>query len=204
MNKDSIAEAAGGRVKALRKSLGLTLEKFGDRLGVKKSALSQIENGRNGLSDQMRTSICREFGVREAWLADGEGEMMEQGSDLPLDEFIRQHHPDELELKVMRAWFELDPDIRSQVLNHLRERLGGGERGSGADGDGADRARGDGADEDGLPDPVAPAQFGADADDGSGLSVEEAEALYKKSVLSSAPGTGSAASSTTGGGRKEA
>lgn len=65
---------AGERVKEIRKSLGLTLEKFGEKLGVKKNAISAIENGRNTLTDQMLKSICREFGVREEWIRTGEGE----------------------------------------------------------------------------------------------------------------------------------
>ena len=51
------------RVRELRKTLGLTLEKFGERLGVKKNAISAIENGRNSLTDQMTKAICRQFGV---------------------------------------------------------------------------------------------------------------------------------------------
>ena len=44
----------GERVKVLRKDiLGLTLDKFGDRLHVGKSAISDIERGRNNLSEQM-------------------------------------------------------------------------------------------------------------------------------------------------------
>lgn len=63
------------RVRELRKTLGLTLEKFGERLGVKKNAISAIENGRNSLTDQMTKAICREFGVDYIWLTTGEGEM---------------------------------------------------------------------------------------------------------------------------------
>lgn len=65
----------GERVKAIRKALGLTLEKFGQPLGVKKNAISQIENGRNGLTDQMAKAICREFNVNIEWLQNGAGEM---------------------------------------------------------------------------------------------------------------------------------
>ena len=59
------------RVKVLRKSLNLSGEKFGAALGVKKNAISQIENGINNLSPQMFKAICREFDVREEWLRDG-------------------------------------------------------------------------------------------------------------------------------------
>lgn len=66
------------RIKELRKALGLTLDKFGERVGLKKSSLSQIENGVNGVTDQLFKSICREFNVDENWLRTGEGEMFVQ------------------------------------------------------------------------------------------------------------------------------
>lgn len=68
------------RIKELRKALGLTLDKFGERLGVSKVAISLIENGKNSLTDQMFKSICREFNVREEWLRTGEEPMFIQMS----------------------------------------------------------------------------------------------------------------------------
>lgn len=65
----------GERVKEVRKSLGLTLEKFGARLGVTKQTVSRIENGVNNVTEQMAKAICREFNVDYAWLTTGEGEM---------------------------------------------------------------------------------------------------------------------------------
>lgn len=55
----------GERVRMIRKhpNVNLTLEKFGEKLGIKKSALSLIENGKNNLTEQMAKSICREFRV---------------------------------------------------------------------------------------------------------------------------------------------
>ena len=61
------------RVKELRKTLNLTMEKFGDRLGVKKNSISQIESGNRSLTDQMFLAICREFSVNEDWLRTGSG-----------------------------------------------------------------------------------------------------------------------------------
>lgn len=65
----------GERVRNLRKESNLTLEKFGEKLGVGKSAISNIENGNRNLTDQMIISICREFNVRKEWIVDGIGEM---------------------------------------------------------------------------------------------------------------------------------
>lgn len=63
----------GERVKSVRKKRELTLEKFGERLGVTKTAISRIEKGDRSLTEQMFKSICREFGVNEVWLRTGEG-----------------------------------------------------------------------------------------------------------------------------------
>lgn len=71
----------GERIKEIRKSLGLTLEKFGNKLGVGKTAISKIEKGENNLTEQMTKSICREFGVDYIWLTSGEGEMFVENDD---------------------------------------------------------------------------------------------------------------------------
>jgi len=77
------------RVKQLRKTLDLTMEKFGDRLGVKKNSISQIESGKNSLTEQMIKSICREFDVDEEWLRNGTGSMfIERTRDEEIAKFI--------------------------------------------------------------------------------------------------------------------
>lgn len=63
------------RVKEIRKTLGLTLEKFGERIGVTRGSMSNIENRNRNLTEQMTKSICREFSVDYMWLTTGEGEM---------------------------------------------------------------------------------------------------------------------------------
>ena len=75
----------GERVKELRKVLGLSGEKFGEKIGVTRSAISDIERGRNGLTEQNILAICREFNVNEEWLRTGTGEMFK---DMSLDEEI--------------------------------------------------------------------------------------------------------------------
>ena len=71
----------GERIKDVRNSLGLTLEKFGDRLGIKKAAVSKIEKGENSLTDANIKAICREFSVDYMWLTTGEGEMFVETDD---------------------------------------------------------------------------------------------------------------------------
>lgn len=86
------------RVRELRKALDLTLEKFGERLGVKKNAISAIENGRNSLTDQMKKAICREFGVDYIWLTTGEGEMFPD-ADIELMAAIDRIMADETDIR---------------------------------------------------------------------------------------------------------
>lgn len=71
----------GERIKDVRNSLGLTLEKFGKKLGVTKTAISRIEKGERSLTEQMTKSICREFSVDYMWLTTGEGEMFVDSDD---------------------------------------------------------------------------------------------------------------------------
>lgn len=71
----------GERIKELRKTLSLTLEKFGQRIGVGKSTISDLENGRRSLSEHMTKSICREFSVDYIWLTTGEGKMFVESDD---------------------------------------------------------------------------------------------------------------------------
>ena len=70
----------GERIKDVRNSLGLTLEKFGEKLGVTKTAISRIEKGERSLTEQMTKSICREFSVDYMWPT-GEGEMFVESDD---------------------------------------------------------------------------------------------------------------------------
>ena len=63
------------RIRLLRKHLGLTADAFGEAIGIVRSAVSNIESGRRQPTNQLITSICREFNVNETWLRTGEGEM---------------------------------------------------------------------------------------------------------------------------------
>lgn len=65
----------GERIREVRKNLGLTLEKFGEKIGMKKNSVSQLENGKNSVTEQVVKAICREYNVDYMWLTTGDGEM---------------------------------------------------------------------------------------------------------------------------------
>lgn len=59
------------RIRKIRKELDLTQQKFADKLSVKRNTVAQWELGINALTDQVVTSVCREFNVNEDWLRNG-------------------------------------------------------------------------------------------------------------------------------------
>lgn len=61
------------RIKKVRKAFNLTMEQFGERIGVAKSTISNIEKGNRNATDHMIKSICREYNVNEDWLRTGSG-----------------------------------------------------------------------------------------------------------------------------------
>lgn len=109
------------RVKEVRKSLGLTLEKFGERIGVTRGSMSNIENGNRNLTKQMTKSICREFGVDYIWLTTGEGEMFVDTDDDFIERIDRiMAGEDEARKNLFKFMLELsDDDIHA--LEHLMQ-----------------------------------------------------------------------------------
>ena len=102
------------RIKAVRKTLGLTLDKFGERLGISNSACSALETGKNKPSEQTIRAICREFGVNEIWLRTGAGEMFrpeEESEELALNlKRLMNGRPDSLARRAVRVLLRYDPD----------------------------------------------------------------------------------------------
>ncbi len=115
------------RVREVRKLNNLTLDKMGERLGVKKSVLSMIENGKSNITEQMTKSICREFHIRYLWLTQGIEPMEEE-----TDSYIMKKIDDimvgenETAKKVFKAFTELDEEswkFLEQIIKKIAEKL---------------------------------------------------------------------------------
>ena len=121
----------GERVKKVRKSKEMTMEKFGERLGVTRTAISNIEKGYRGLTEQMLKAICREFNVNETWLRTGDGDMPQKLSE---EEEIVGLVSNVLEngknnefygiiLEIIRTYNELSPGSQG-VIKNFSKKLG--------------------------------------------------------------------------------
>lgn len=63
------------RIKKIRTHLGLTQQKFADRLGLKRQTIAAYEIGNIEPSDSTLLLICKEFDINEEWLRTGKGTM---------------------------------------------------------------------------------------------------------------------------------
>lgn len=107
------------RVKLIRKDLNLTMEKFGQRLGITKVAISLIESGKNSLTEQNIKSICREFNVDYMWLTTGEGEMFTESDDNLIETIDRiMIGENEFHKKILKFVAQMD-DEDLVALEHL-------------------------------------------------------------------------------------
>lgn len=115
------------RIRILRKKyLKLSMETFGKHLGVSLDVISNIENNRLSRPEQklsLYKLICSEFHVNEDWLLNGNEPMFVESHSFSLDEFMKQHNATELELEIVKTYFELDPEIRRTALEHFKRRI---------------------------------------------------------------------------------
>ena len=107
------------RIKQVRKTKGLTMEQFGARIGLGKSAVNKIEKGINGTTEQTVQSICREFGVSEVWLRTGDGPMLDDTSGSILDRLVAEYHLDDRKRAILTALLKLSPADQDAILRYV-------------------------------------------------------------------------------------
>lgn len=116
--------SVASRTKELRKSLGLTQQQFADRLHITRGAVSNWDFGRSDPSDSAISLICREFNVREAWLRDGTGEMLEvKPRAEELGELVRKllaDRPESFRSRLITSLLRFEPDSPEwQILENI-------------------------------------------------------------------------------------
>ena len=109
------------RIKLLRSKLGFSGEKFGEKIGLKRSAVSLIETGVNVPTDQTIMLICNAYNVNEQWLRSGEGEMFNSDSAIDLS------NADPLEQAIIKAYFSISKDERQNALRIVKDLIKNGD-----------------------------------------------------------------------------
>ena len=74
-------QTVNSRIKELRQALGLSQREFGERLGVSRDVISNLEYGRSQPKEVFIRHLCQQYGVNEPWLTDGMGPMFGQDGE---------------------------------------------------------------------------------------------------------------------------
>lgn len=112
------------RIRYLRKDvLKMNQTEFAEAIGMKQRGASYIEQSGAGVTDKTIKTICLVFNINEDWLRDGKEPMYIQPPTFSLDDFVKQHGGTELEIDILKAYFELSPDVRKMLVQHFKSRL---------------------------------------------------------------------------------
>ena len=113
-------------IKTLRQTLGMSQTEFGKKIGVTRSALSNLDLGITPLTEPLLSLICSVFNVRREWLESGEGEMFEpKDAEAPFYDamgIITNEEPDSFRKRFVIALAELDDaglDAMEQFIRSL-------------------------------------------------------------------------------------
>jgi transcriptional regulator with XRE-family HTH domain len=100
------------RVIEIRRFVGLNQTDFAKKLGFTQANLSAIELGKISLTEANIRLICLSFGVREEWLREGKGEMLD-------DEALLS----ERERYLLEQFRKLSPKAQMMVVEYTEKLL---------------------------------------------------------------------------------
>lgn len=110
------------RIKYLRaKILKLSQESFGEKIGLSKSGISNIENGIRNVTEQHIKLICSEFNVNENWLRTGEGIPFKQTSSSAMEQLCQEFNLNEFDANLVYEYLKLSPENRTVIRNFVNK-----------------------------------------------------------------------------------
>lgn len=118
------------RILELRKKLNLTQTQFGEKIGLKASAILAYEKGYRVVTERSIADICRVYNVSEEWLRTGRGLMFNppQSTNTELAGEIGKllRSDDEFTKTLFIRYLKLPPEFKAQFkdfLQNLAENL---------------------------------------------------------------------------------
>lgn len=113
------------RVKYLRKEyFGLSQKEFAEELGMKQTSVSTFEkNGATVTEPTIKAILLKYPMVNEEWIRTGKEPMILENSKISLDDYARSQGADDLDLKIIKLYLELKPEIRHAVVKHFMTGL---------------------------------------------------------------------------------
>jgi len=111
------------RIKEIRKYHNLSQKELAEKIGMSQNAISWSEKAGNNIPDSTIKSICTTLNVNEEYLRYGNGAKFSKPNTFSLDKFIEDRGGTDLELEIVKTYFELDPEIRKAILSHFKEKF---------------------------------------------------------------------------------
>ncbi len=98
------------RIRETRKALKKTQKDFGDKIGVSRDVMANLEYDRVEPSEIIIKSVCREYGVSYDWLKYGEGDMFAEDNEASIVAMVDELMAGENETAkaVFRAFVKMD------------------------------------------------------------------------------------------------
>lgn len=107
------------RIKQLRKIIKINQKDFANKLGITQSGVSYIEQPNTIVAEKTIKTICSIFSVNESWLYNGVEPIFNESESFELDKFAKSKGATELEIEILKAYFDMDEELRKQMINHF-------------------------------------------------------------------------------------
>ncbi|MGL6198724.1 MAG: helix-turn-helix domain-containing protein [Lachnospiraceae bacterium] len=104
----------------MRKEKGWNQKQLASMLGITQSGVSYMEQQGSTVADSSIKTICSVCNLSEDWLRHGNEPMYVQPQTFSLDQFAAERGMTDNDLKIVKAYFELEPDIRKSVIEFFR------------------------------------------------------------------------------------
>lgn len=118
------------RIKELRKEyLHLSQTEFGERLGVSRSVINNIERNALARPDQKLSLIklmCNVFNVNEEWIVNGVGDMFVETPSSTMEQLRKEFDLDDFSYNLVYQYLRLGSDQRQAVRDFFYNVVSGG------------------------------------------------------------------------------
>lgn len=115
------------RIKKLREELKLSQTAFGERIGVSRGVINNIDSHIVDAATKplLIKQICKEYGVNEQWLKTGEGDPFSETRESYVDELCRRLNLPEFGKRALLAYLDLSPEEQAAVEKYINAIISG-------------------------------------------------------------------------------
>lgn len=108
------------RFKTIREFYNLNQVVFGEKLGVSRDVISNIEQGRVEPKELILNHICDIYSINKEWLLYGTGEMLKNTEENLLNDLVKEFDLDEDELFIIKSYINLPKIQRKNFASIIK------------------------------------------------------------------------------------